>query len=253
MSLFITDVGDNASTNDGNSSNDFKSDLIKEIEELSKRVGEVDVSDCKDANEAAVKRVRVVKTYLDVGKDIRSLESSVSDLKGCLDFKKDDEDEKDIDTDMILKNAKSMKEVTDQVYQFEYEEFKDGGAVICGVCEKVFKYSRDLKVDFTDNGKFAKEFSNLKISLRRHLKSEMHKKKSREIEENDTVKKKEDIRNAAVGVRIGKLVYHLVKLGRPLLHLCGSVHQMLQNWGTRTTASILSPSFQEEVEECPLD
>ena len=156
-----------------------------------------------------------MKTYLDVGKDIRSLESSVANLKSSLDYKEEEEDVKDIDTDMILKNAKSMKEVTDKVYQFEYEEFKDGGAVICGICDKIFKYSRDLKDNFTDNGKFAKEFSNLKTSLRRHLKSEMHHRKSRKIEENDVVKKKEDVRNTAVGVRIGKLVYHLVKLGRP--------------------------------------
>ena len=162
-----------------------------------------------------MKRVRVVKTYLDVGQDIKSLESSVANLKSSLNYKEEEENVKDIDTDMILKNAKSMTEVTDQVYQFEYEEFKDGGAVICGACEQVFKYSRDLKDDFTDNSKVAREFSNLKTSLRRHLKSEMHNRKTRKVEENDIVKKKEDVRNAVVGVRIGKLVYHLVKLGRP--------------------------------------
>ena len=81
--------------------------------------------------------------------------------------------------------------------------------------EPVNKYSRDLKDDFTDNSKVAREFSNLKTSLRRHLKSEMHNRKTRKVEENDIVKKKEDVRNAVVGVRIGKLVYHLVKLGRP--------------------------------------
>ena len=76
------------------------------------------------------------------------------------------------------------------MYQFEYEEFKEGGAVICGVCDQVFKYSRHLKDDFTDNGKFVREFSNLKLSLRRHLKSEMHRKKS--IEE--TLKRKKWLR-----------------------------------------------------------
>lgn len=88
-----------------------------------------------------MKRVRVVKTYLDVGQDIKSLESSVANLKSSLNYKEEEENVKDIDTDMILKNAKSMTEVTDQVYQFEYEEFKDGGAVICGACEQVFKGS----------------------------------------------------------------------------------------------------------------
>ena len=139
----ITDDLDNIaeSRTEGNTLHDFNTELMKEIEELSKRVGEIDVTDCKDANEAAVKRVRVVKTYLDVGQDIKSLESSVANLKSSLNYKEEEENVKDIDTDMILKNAKSMTEVTDQVYQFEYEEFKDGGAVICGACEQVFKGS----------------------------------------------------------------------------------------------------------------
>jgi CRISPR/Cas system-associated endonuclease Cas3-HD len=78
--------------------------------------------------------------------------------------------------------------------------------------EPVNKCSRDLKDDFTDNSKVAREFSNLKTSLRRHLKSEMHNRKIRKVEENDIVKKKEDVRNAVVGVSydVSKAVNTLV-------------------------------------------
>jgi len=59
-----------------------------------------------------------------------------------------------------------MKEIVDKVYQFEYEESKAGGMVICRVCEASFKYSNSLSLDFTSDKTIGREFSNLKGALK---------------------------------------------------------------------------------------
>ena len=108
-----------------------------------------------------------------------------------------------------------MKELTEKVIEFEYEEVRDGGKVICVICNQAFKYSRHLNDDFTGTDKIIREFSNLKTSLRRHLKSEQHCGKVDSTEEKNLIKEKEDLRNTAVGLRLGRIVYHISKRGRP--------------------------------------
>ena len=76
-----------------------------------------------------------------------------------------------VDTNAILKNARTMKEIVDKVYQFEYEQSKAGGMVICRVCEASFKYSNNLSLDFTSDKIIGREFSNLKGALKKHLVS----------------------------------------------------------------------------------
>ena len=65
--------------------------------------------------------------------------------------------EENVDTNAILKNARTMKEIVDKVYQFEYEESKAGGMVICRVCEASFKYSNNLSLDFTSDMTIGRE------------------------------------------------------------------------------------------------
>ena len=87
--------------------------------------------------------------------------------------------------------------------------------VTCRVCEATFKYSNNLSLDFTSEKIMGREFSNLKGALKKHLESSKHLKMAEELEKKELIKSKEDLRNTAVGVRIGRLVYHVVKLGRP--------------------------------------
>jgi hypothetical protein len=188
--------------------------LKKEIEELAKKIGDVDVSNCKDEFEAASKRVKAANNFVDVGREIRLLDSVAQSLKDSLGVKEEREKE-DVDTDSILKNAKSMKEITEKVCQFEYDEFKDGGKVNCIACEQSFKYSRSMTLDFTTEKTMSNQFSNLKIILRKHLKTAKHLKSVEDTEKKELLETKEHSRNLAVGIRNGKLVYYLVKLGRP--------------------------------------
>ena len=77
------------------------------------------------AIEAAKKRLDAAKKYVDVGKDIRQLDNVVQSLKDSLGVKEEkDLPKENVDTNAILKNARTMKEIVDKVYQFEYEESK---------------------------------------------------------------------------------------------------------------------------------
>ena len=151
---------------------DLLPSLGKEIEDLALRIGDVDVTECKDDIEVAQKRLNAAKKYVDVGKDIRQLDNVVQSLKDSLGVKEEkDVPKENVDTNAILKNARTMKEIVDKVYQFEYEQSKAGGMVICRVCEASFKYSNNLSLDFTSDKIIGREFSNLKGALKKHLVS----------------------------------------------------------------------------------
>ena len=190
--------------------------LSKQIEDLANMIGDVDVSGCADEAEAASKRIKATKSFINVGKEIKQLDSAVQNLRDTCGVKEEQENKNvSADIDSILRSAKSLKEITDKVPQFEYEEFKEGGKVTCAVCDTSFKYSRNLSSDFSLEKKMAKEFSNLKTRLRDHLKSSKHKSKEAETEKKELIQTKEDGRSMAVAVRNGRLVYYLVKNGRP--------------------------------------
>ena len=112
---------DEEETESNNNSVDLLPNLGKDIEDLALKIGDVDVSDCKDAIEAAKKRLDAVKKYVDVGvgKDIRQLDNVVQSLKDSLGVKEEkDVPKENVDTNDILKNARTMKEIVDKVIQF---------------------------------------------------------------------------------------------------------------------------------------
>ena len=189
-------------------------DIAEMVREMAKKVGPVNVSDCKDEAEATMKRIRVVSTSLDVLQGVKSLEGSVKNLKEVFNIKEEPKIGNKVDTDMILKNARSMVEITERVCQYDYEETKNGGKVICDLCKTEFTYSKELKKDFSEE-KIAREFCNLKTSLRKHLKSDMHKGNETEAENERLLETKVEGRNHSISMRIGRLVYYLVRHGRP--------------------------------------
>lgn len=190
--------------------------LVKEIEKLAKKVSDVDVTDCADDEEKALKRIKVVSNYVNVGQDIRTLDSDVKTLKDSLKIDEETKTKKiEVNADLMLTLAKSLKDITEKVCEFDYEENKDGGKMLCNVCNTEFRFSNELKRDFTDKTKMTREFVNLKNNLKGHLKTRRHMKQVEECAQMEKVKVKEGSRNTAVGVRLGRLVYYLVKKGRP--------------------------------------
>ena len=91
-----------------------------------------------------------------------------SALKNCLGLKEEVAKNDNTDPDAVIRNARTMKEITDKVHQFEYKEFKKGGKVLCVICNTDFDYSQNLAADFTE-GHMDRKFSNLKTSLMRHI------------------------------------------------------------------------------------
>ena len=169
-------------------------------------------SNDEDEAEATMKRIRVVSTSLDVLQGVKSLEGSVKNL--IYNIKEEPKIGNKVDTDMILKNARIMVEITERVCQYDYEETKKGGKVICDLCKTEFTYSKELEKDFSEE-KIAREFCNLKTSLRKHLKSDMHKGNETEAENERLLETKVEGRNHSISMRIGRLVYYLVRHGRP--------------------------------------
>ena len=152
------------------------------------------------------------------------LEDLTKRFKGALGIK-EELSKGDVNVDNLIKEARSLKAITEKVPQFEYEDMKDGGKLVCRVCDVSFKYSRNLESDFTPEKKLGLEFKNLKGTLRERLSSKRHEKAETELMSKELLQSKEERRNTAVGLRCGKLVYYLIKKGRPfddyttLIHL----------------------------------
>ena len=78
-----------------------------------------------------------------------------------------------VDKDSAIKGARSVKDITEKVPEFEHKIDKE--IVICQVCEEPFKCNNEAN-DFSYK-KLPREFINLKNCLRKHLKTNQHQKK----------------------------------------------------------------------------
>ena len=81
----------------------------------------------------------------------------------------------------------------------------------------------------TDDFSIAKmedSFSNLKVSLRKHLKSAGHNQRMKEKQGREAVETREEVRSKKLDITIGGMVYHLIFHARPdrdlphLIYLC---------------------------------
>jgi uncharacterized membrane protein YgaE (UPF0421/DUF939 family) len=126
--------------------------LEDKIEQLAKKLAiSVDLSDCTDEKEIALKRMNVIDKNVDIVSKIRRLETVLGTLKESAGAKTEPEELNDVvDTLTILTVSKSLKEILEKVCEFEYREFKEGGSVVCVVCGEHFKYSNELEQDFME-------------------------------------------------------------------------------------------------------
>ena len=196
--------------------NNAPKDVSDKIESIAKRITfALDLSDCNNEKEVLMKRLNLIEKNIDTLDGVKKLETSVESLKNAMGVKEETEVKvDDLRYDDIFKLARSVKELTTKVCEFEYRQFKDGGQMICVVCGEHFKYSHHLNDDFSSS-KIRREFSNLKTHLKDHLQSMKHRKKALELKATELINAKEESRNTAIGLRIGRLVYHLVFNGRP--------------------------------------
>ena len=129
--------------------------------------------------------------------------------------------EKSDDVASLLFACKNIPDVTSKFQEFEYD--KEAEAVVCCVCsaqqtEKqagVFKYKVEDDDDSELGSKQSTKFRSLKQHLKRHLISDTHKLSLEILTNKSKLQIKEDTRNQAVALRIGRIAYFLLKTGRP--------------------------------------
>lgn len=123
---------------------------------------------------------------------------------------------KQADVDHIFQTCKSTKDIEYKFSEFQYD--KEKGGFVCLVCSSsgsdVFQYEPNLEQDFS-NSVQSDKFRFLKRNLKRHLLRQCHIEALTEIDAKHDVLLKEDNRNKAVGMRIGRICYYLFKKGRP--------------------------------------
>jgi hypothetical protein len=204
--------------------------IYRKIEEISVKVAqEVNISDCNNEGEVALKKLQVIEDNVNMMKEIKKLEKVVVSLKESVGVKdKRDVPTEMVNTELVLLQSSSVQEITEKICEFEYREFKDGGLMVCIICGESFKYSNTLPQDYT-GCKVAAQFSNLKSNLKRHLASQKHKKKSSDLEAASLIDEKEESRNKAIGLRIGRLCFHIYKQGRPFSDLPLLIHMSIAN------------------------
>lgn len=188
--------------------NEKLTDVLKEMSQ------HLDISECQTDEEKAIKSIDAIQKNIKVGKDIQILEESVRNLKEIHNFKADPELESSnkYDTDTVLFLSKSIEEITSKVV--EYEFLPEAQQIVCVVCGTQFQ---------------TQKFSILKTSLRKHLDCSRHLKKAKEDTVRELLWAKEEGRNRAVGMRMGRLVYYLVYHGRPDTDLPVLVYASIAN------------------------
>jgi methionyl-tRNA formyltransferase len=157
------EVDENFNENTTRNMNAVNTKLDEVVEKIA--TGAVDISECRNEEQSAFNKISFIKSRVEVSKDIRKLEKAVESMKMMAGTKTEAANVISADREAILKTCRSIKEITDQIPEFEYLE--DEGMIICEVCHTKFKYSQDLQQKFEDKAMDC-EFRNLKLVLCRH-------------------------------------------------------------------------------------
>ena len=140
-----------------------------------------------------------------------------------------------IDVSSLLYSCKSVEDIISRFQEFEHSPSK--GELVCCVCSTLsskevrnnLSYNNNLPVSGQASGVFkfpeeqmdvtekqkTKNFGNLKSHLKAHLLSKGHIECLKAATNQANMQHKEDSRNKAVGLRICRIAYYLLKLGRP--------------------------------------
>ena len=171
----------------------------------------VDLNFCQNETEKMNKYLAIVEKRLEIKKDVNSLMNSLKDLKMTESEIKCGPEPEVKDADMVIKVARSLKEITEMVPVFVYQDEQQ--KVSCDICNQDFSYKEE-ESDFTE-GMMSKRFSDLKRALRRHLTAEKHIRLKQETRRATEKEEKDIARNKKIGRTIGGLVYHLLSKARP--------------------------------------
>ena len=190
---------------------------------VSKVVPNLDLSECKTEEDVVFKSLGAIQATVNLTENIASLKEAMEifeEKAGIKTKPKDQEKPEGASINMksldeLISEARSVKEILSKVPEFEHRPETSGKEIVCVVCQTTFSYDNKLKQDFTDNSLQSEKFRNTKKNLRHHLDSNTHTAMLKEDEVKSVLWAKEEKRNKAVGLVLGRIVYYIVHKGRP--------------------------------------
>ena len=202
--------------------------LLKEIRTkvesiVSKVVPNLDISDCRTEEDVVFKSLNAIKASVDVVSDISTLKQTLNDFERAAGLKNREEKKEHTEettrtmktVDELISEAKSIREIMARAPEFEYRPEESRKEIQCVVCQTTFGYDKSIKQDFSDNTPQSEKFRNIKKNLRHHLDKPSHQVKLEAEEVKTIMWAKEEKRNKAVGLVLGRIVYYIVNKGRP--------------------------------------
>ena len=157
-------------------------------------------------------KLGLIKGHLKVVSAVKDLKTSINQLENLSLRETSDVKVKETpDGESIIKNCRSVREISENIVEFECLR----GKVTCLVCG-VQCSSYDLSIYETDeNSKIDQKLAHLKYTLKRHLSSKHHKARKAECQIEQQVEEKIKKRNQEIGKKLGEICYLLIKNGLP--------------------------------------
>lgn len=188
--------------------------INKKLDQVVRKIApKLDLTGCKTEEEVALKSIKVINSSVNVGKEMKDLEESIKKFKEVTGVPIEEvKDTNDYDAKKVLKESRSLKDIVEKVPEFEFRH--EESKMRCVVCGVVFQYSCELEQDFSSKN-MGTRFSSLKRNLEKHLSTTLHLSQAKTDEATQVIWGKEEGRNKAVGLRLGRLVYYLIYHGRP--------------------------------------
>ena len=205
---------------DVHSNNNKSLQVVNEkLDQIVKKVKpDLDMSDCRSAEDIALKSLGAIQATLNVASDIKNLNKAIEQFEESIGIQKQGvEEEPAIRIKTIkesLNEARSLKDIIEKVPEFEHRPENIGKEVQCIVCDTTFKYSCELQHDFVSSN-MDQKFRYLKQNLGRHLETAIHKTHLQQEQAKEIISYKEERRNKAVGLVLGRIVYYIIYKGRP--------------------------------------
>ena len=158
-------------------------------------------------------KLDIINSAIDAKKATESLEKALNTLKELSRKSSTPIEAESKDSFQTILGCRSIQDIEIKVPEFDYNE--DERKVKCLVCNEEFSYDSSLERNSMEKN-LSRQFRNLKSHLSEHLKqSNKHITALSKANNKMKLELKEELRMVKVGMNINRLVYYLLKKGRP--------------------------------------
>ena len=163
---------------------------------------------------STVQKLELIVKNNEVVKAVKILEPLVKDLKKMtlIEDGNDGETSKvHEDVKEVMRECRTISEVLNSCPEFEKDK---EGSISCMVCKTKFRAEEDCNDD-EENQILSRKFRNLKITLVKHLESNVHIAECTKKVAVEALEAKQESRVNLIGLVLGSICYLLLKRGRP--------------------------------------